>query len=436
MSGSGPLAAGQIKLRTGIAGPIAAGLTIAFLGFGGLAAWTVVGQLESGALAQGVVAPRSGRKVVQHLEGGIIAELAVRDGSVVKAGDLLVRLDGTQARATADLLRGRRLVALATLARLEAERDTLDSPRFPADLATAGDPSILASQKAIFESRRTSIEGQVAILKRRRAEQETEIEGMQSGISSSRRQLELVRGQIANLSPLLEKGLVRLPQILALQQREAEIEGTLGRLNSDIARARQRIREIDNQITQVANEFQERIAAEINTTRTELSDAEERIRSSEDILARTAIVSPADGIVTNLRFRTIGGVVPAGQPILDLVPQDDVLVIDARIRPEDIDVVRPGLPVIMRATALSRRKTKPLHGEVLEVSPDRSLDSSGRPYFGAIISITADGKGADPMPQLSPGMPAEVQIVTGSKAVIDYLLDPILSSFERAMTEQ
>jgi HlyD family type I secretion membrane fusion protein len=436
MSGSGPLAAGQIKLRTGIAGPIAAGLTIAFLGFGGLAAWTVVGQLESGALAQGVVAPRSGRKVVQHLEGGIIAELAVRDGTVVKAGDLLVRLDGTQARAAADLLRGRRLVALATLARLEAERDNLDAPRFPADLAAAGDPSILASQKAIFESRRTSIEGQVAILKRRRAEQETEIEGMQAGTSSSRRQLELVRGQIANLSPLLEKGLVRLPQILALQQREAEIEGTLGRLTSDIARARQRIREIDNQITQVANEFQERIAADIKTARTELSDAEERIRSSEDILGRTAIVSPADGIVTNLRFRTIGGVVPAGQPILDLVPQDDVLVIDARIRPEDIDVVRPGLPVIMRASALSRRKTKPLHGEVLEVSPDRSLDSSGRPYFGAIISITASGAGSDPLPQLSPGMPAEVQIVTGSKAVIDYLLDPILSSFERAMTEQ
>ncbi|MGH6932645.1 MAG: HlyD family type I secretion periplasmic adaptor subunit [Dongiaceae bacterium] len=430
-----------IRLRTTTRGPILAGLLIVAIAFGGFGAWAALSPLDSAAIAPGVVIVDSRHKVIQHLEGGIIREIMVRDGARVEAGQLLIRLEGAQARITHDLLRGQYLSMLALEARLLAERDGESSVTYPAEvLAERDDPEvvkIIAGQDNQFAAGAQYRAGEVAILRQRIAQLEEEIKGLEAQQSSKKKQAGLIREELKGVKELYEKGLEKKPRMLALQRAAALLDGDRAQIEAQVSRAMQQIGETQLRIIDVENQFQQTVAQDLRDTQSRLAEISDKLRAAADVLRRLDIVAPEAGVVTNLRFQTVGGVIPNGQPIMEIVPSDEKLVIEARIRPDDIDVVHVGMKAEVRLTAFKRRYTPTMFGRITLISPDRIMDEKlGVPYFLARIEVDpSTGKDLEDV-SLYPGMQAEVMIATGQRLAIDYLLGPIAESVNRAFREE
>ena len=380
------------------------------------------------------------RKTVQHLEGGIVGEILVREGERVAAGQVVVRLDDTTPKASLELLRGRWLVAGALEARLEAERDGLTQVRFPARLRGRGDDAkarqILAGQTNIFEARRQALASQTAILVQRVAEYGEEIVGIEGQIRAETVQLELIREELADLRTLYDKGFARKPKLLQLQRRAAEIEGSRNLHRAQIARARQSMTEARMRAADLKTGRLNQVVEDLRKAQAELYDLNERLRAARDVLARTEIRAPLAGTVVDLRVHTSGGVIAPGEALLDIVPSGERLVVEAKIDPKDIDVVRPGLEAQVRFTAFNQRHLRPAVGRLTSVSADLLSDeASGESYYLARVELGASQSGADAGVELYPGMQAEVMIVTGARSALDYLLEPLMKSFNRAFRE-
>ncbi|MEE8535522.1 MAG: HlyD family type I secretion periplasmic adaptor subunit, partial [Kiloniellales bacterium] len=413
--------------RPGIGGPVAVGLAVLALFFGLLGGWAGLAPLTSAAVASGVVKVDSNRKTVQHLEGGIIAALVVQNGARVAAGDVLIRLDAAQARAAWALLQGQHDALAARAARLAAERDGAAAIAVDAGLAARRDDPAVAAMLA----------GQVDILHQRQEQLEAEIAGRRAQLAAALRQKALLGEEIADVAVLVDKGLERRTRLLGLQRQQANLEGVRGEQLGLIARARQQIGEAELQIINRRNSQMDQVVAALAEARARLGELKERLAASRDVLVRRAIVSPIAGTVVNLRFFTPGGVIRPGDPIMDIVPLDDQLVIEAQIRPIDIDVVRPGLAAQVRLTAFKQRTTPTLEGRVVYVSADRLIDAaSGAAYFTARIEIPAAALARLVGVALYPGMPAEVMVVTGRRTALEYLLAPLTESFGRAFREE
>lgn len=439
-------------LRTGASGqrtvtssdlrrPILAGFAVIALFFGGFLGWAALAPLESAAVAPGVVSVDTNRKTVQHLEGGIIRDILVRDSTQVRAGQVLIRLDDTQPRARLELLRGRHMTAIALKARLIAEREGHDHVNFPTWLAnqrTETKPAeIIRAQLNIFEARRETLKGQVAIIEQRTAEYAEEIKGLKGQIAAEREQRRLIAEEIDVVRYLLEKGLVRKPRYLELRRRKAGIEGSLSRNAARIARAKQSIEEARLRISELWKSATTEVVQLLRQVQSELFDLDEQIRAAENVLDRTEIRAPNDGTIVGLRVHTPGGVITQGEPLMYIVPSGDRMVIEAQIDPNDIDVVRKGLPAQVHLTSFSRRNSMPLDGEVIWVSADRMADDrTGQYYYLARIELEQDPGDALNGASLLPGMPAEVMIVTGKRTVIDYLMSPVLRSLNRSFREE
>jgi HlyD family type I secretion membrane fusion protein len=426
---------------TGVRGPILAGSAIIALFFGGLGVWAAVAPLESAAIASGLVSVDTNRKTIQHLEGGIVGEILVRDGEVVRRDQVLIRLDGTGPRATLDLLKGRRLAASALGARLIAERDGRAEVQFPDNLvAQVSETKVIETldgQINIFRARRKAIASQVKIQELQISQILEEIGGLKGQIRAENLQQKLIRSEIADLRVLVGKGLARKPRLLALQRRLAEIEGSRSRNQANIARAKQRIGEARIRITEIRTNLLNEVLVELRNVRAELFDLSERIRAAEDVLGRTDIRAPLAGTVVGLQVHTRGGVIAPGAALMDIVPSDEKLVIEANVDPIDIDVVHRGLEAQVRITAFSMRNAKPLKGRVMSVSADRLIDErTGQAYYRARIELTENPAKAFEGATLYPGMPAEVMIVTGARTALGYIFNPISSSFNRAFREQ
>ena len=430
-----------IDQGTGVRGPILAGSAIIALFFGGLGVWAAVAPLESAAIASGLVSVDTNRKTIQHLEGGIVGEILVRDGEVVRRDQVLIRLDGTGPRATLDLLKGRRLAASALGARLIAERDGRAEVQFPDNLvAQVSETKVIETldgQINIFRARRKAIASQVKIQELQISQILEEIGGLKGQIRAENLQQKLIRSEIADVRMLVGKGLARKPRLLALQRRLAEIEGSRSRNQANIARAKQRIGEARIRITEIRTNLLNEVLVELRNVRAELFDLSERIRAAEDVLSRTDIRAPLAGTVVGLQVHTRGGVIAPGAALMDIVPSDEKLVIEANVDPIDIDVVHPGLEAQVRITAFSMRNAKPLIGRVMSVSADRLIDErTGQAYYRARIELTENPAKAFEGATLYPGMPAEVMIVTGARTALGYIFNPISSSFNRAFREQ
>ena len=426
--------------RVGLAPPVIVGLVIIALFFGGFGSWAALAPLESAAMAPGVVSVFSNRKTVQHLEGGIIEEILVREGDVVRSGQLLVRLDDTQTRATLERMRGRYAAVAALEARLLAERDGRETVEFAAELSAArADPNIaevLDGQINIFKSRRTSLAGQIAILKQRIAQSGEEIAGLQGQIAAEDVQIELIAEDTEMVRQLLDKGYARRPRLLELQRRAAEIAGARSQNVALIARAGQNIGEADLRISDLQATRLDEVMQLLHEAQNELNQLDEQVRAAEDMLRRTEIRAQRDGTIVDLQVHTAGGVIVPGARLLDIVPSDDRLVIEARIEPDDIDVVEAGLPARVRLTAFSQRNLKPIEARVMWVSADRLVDErTGEAFFLAWIELTEDPAEVIPGGALYPGMAAEVMIATGERTALDYLLSPIIASVDRAFRE-
>ncbi|MBC05491.1 HlyD family type I secretion periplasmic adaptor subunit [Thalassospira sp.] len=424
------------ELSTDVKPLVRIGFLILFLGFGSVLLWAGTAEVNSAATASGVVAPFSGRQSVQHLEGGIIREILVRNGSRVQAGDVLVRLDDTRSRASFDLLNNRYLNALATQTRLVAERAQEDHLTFPQPLEDPRYFSITDAQTTLFESRRSAFKGEVELYDERIKELRREIVGTREQKIAAEQQVGIVKEELAMVKPMVDLGYARRTRLLQLESRLVETLGNIGRYSADIARIEQQIQQVKASQSQLMRDHLQSINTELRDVQSEISDLNERLRSAEDILVRSDIKAPRNGTVTNMQFTTVGGVIPPGAQVLEIVPADDRLVIEARVSPNDIDVVSAGLPVNIRVTSFSQRWFAPVKGTVTDVSPDRLTDSEGRSYFQAMVEIDAESLAEHEGMILSPGMPAQLEIVTGARTILAYLFSPITTSFDRAFREQ
>lgn len=416
------------------------GLSVVLLFFGVFGGWAIFSRLASAAIAAGELDFDTDRRSVQHLEGGIVAEILVADGDLVEAGQVLLSLDRTQAEATFEQVKARYFALLATEARLEAERDKATLIVFPDELVKpasegrAGD--IRQSEERLFATRRQNLDQQQAIIGQRIRQLEEEIEGLRGEIDSQDRQIALLSDENESMASLFDRKLVGKQQMLALQRQIAELEGERSRNRAAIARAHQSISEEELRLIDRETERNAEILSQLRQTQVDILEVNERLAAAQDVLRRTEIRAPTRGTVVGLAVSTIGGVVASRQPLLDIVPIDETLLLKARLAPQDIDVVRAGQSAFVRLTAYSQRNRQPLEGKVSSVSADSLVDeATGLSYYLARVELPslqgtdyADG-------ELFPGMQAEVMIQVGARSPLDYVLQPIRESMNRALRE-
>lgn len=428
-------------LRHGLRGPARAGLalTAAFLvGFG---VWGSVVPIASGASAPAIISPDGSRKTIQHLEGGMIDALRVRDGDTVSVGQPLVILSNVQPRATYETLLEQYRTLLVIRVRLLAERSGQDEIEVPAELRdSTNDPGlhkVLEGQRQLLTTRHAMHRSRILVLRQRIEQYQEQIRGLQAQVQSATRQFELLNEEVEGKEQLQRKGILPKPELLRLQRMQAEILGRKGEYIGNIARVRQQIGETELQITAFDAEHMDQITNQLDQVRVELATTSERLFASKDILNRTIIRSPIAGKVVNLRFKTDGGVVQKGEPIMDIVPSDDLLLIDARISPNDIDVVHTGLPAQVHLLAYANRTAPRISGVVKSISADRLVDeSTHQSYYLARVEVDREEiRRNDPTIELVPGMPAEVLIVTGEQTLVQYLIKPFTDAMRRSLRE-
>lgn len=424
------------------AGPLRFGLWLFAFIFVFCMGWALLAPLDSATIASGSVVLDANRKVVDHLEGGIISEILVKDGDSVVKDQVLVRLSDTSAKARLEISLGQYLASKAAEDRLVAERDNLESVVFSEEVNKYADrediQKILDSQRRIFSTRVDSFKSQKSIINQRINQLNEEVEGLRAQETAVTRQLALINEEIATVKALLSKGQALKPRLLSLQRAGAELLGKQGEYKALIAKAGQSIGENQLNILNLENDRLKEIVAQLRETQVQVADSRERVTAAQDIMNRIEIKAPQAGVVNSLRFHTVGGVIPPNSPVLEIVPQDDILVIDAQVRPQDIDVVQSGMKARVRLSAYSARTVPLIDGTVEYVSADRLVDQkSGMPYF--IARVTINDEEIDKVAQdikLYPGMPAEVLIVTGERTLVQYLMDPITTAMNKAFREQ
>ena len=406
----------------------------------GLGIWSGFAPLESAAIASGVMESESSRKTIQHLEGGIIRTILVSDGDVVRTGQTLIALDDTRARAEMQSLQGQLWEAMAREARLQAEQQGQEQVSFPAGLETARNEStsaaaVLAGQRTIFATRRQVVQSQVAVIREKRLQVDKEIEGLKAQETAVGQRAGIAREELDMVATLVNKGLERRPRLLNLEREVADIEGRRGEIAAQISRAGQVISESQATLFKLESDRQNEIAQSLREAQNQVFQLRERLRSAEDQLSRTEVKAPEDGVVTDLRVHTPGGVIGAGAPLMDLVPRQDRLIVTARVRPEDIDVVHPGLNADVHLLPYNQRRIPRLKGTVTHVSADRLIDKrTDQPYYAAKIRVE-DSRIIESGIRIIPGMPTQVYITTGRGTVALYALRPLLDTFNSAFRE-
>lgn len=396
--------------------------------------------ISGGALATGVISPDGSRRTVQHLEGGIISRLLVRDGDIVKQGDSLMALNETQALAERNITRSRLKTLKIMEARMEAEQIGLKQMMLPFEIAEDDVQlnNFVRRQQTLLTQSLELAEARSGLFTERARQIRSEIEGLNGSIDSVRGQQVYLRNEISSMEQLVETGLYKYnnPRILALRREETSMDGQVASQQAAIARLRGQISEIEVQRLELEAQRQSELAQQLGEVRAQLAETEERLIAAEDILSRTIVTSPVDGRVVNLRYRTIGGVVTPGQPIVDVVPSNERLIIEAQVMPTDIDIIRPGQTAKVTFSALPRSLPQ-IDGNVLTVSADAILDErTGMSFYTARVEVPQETlEELNIAGKLSPGMPAEIMIKTESRTLLEYLTQPFRDTFRRGLKE-
>ncbi|WP_439815149.1 HlyD family type I secretion periplasmic adaptor subunit [Zavarzinia sp. CC-PAN008] len=428
-------------LRTGVRGTLLAAAGIVGLGLGSFVLWSVTVPISRGAVAHGRVAVEGQRKAVQHLEGGIVGEILVRDGDRVQAGQVLVRMDPARSRIAEGLLSDQAGMARALLVRLEAEQAGAGSVLFPPDLVEAATTSpelagALDDQRHQFETGRQSRLGQVEILRQRIAQLRDLIRGREAQIREHDVQLRLLADETAGIQTLYEKGYAPRTRLLALQRAAAAISAERHAFEAEIARARTQIGEADLQIVQVANDHQRTVADQIRDTRSRLAELTDRRAATVEAAGREEIRAPVAGTVVALAVHTPGGVVSPGMTLMQIVPAQATALVEATVNPLDIDVVRVGEIAEVRLSGVTRRLVNTLEGHVVDVSADALADQrTGQAYYSARIEIDQGQIDRLDGVHMMAGMPVEVLIKAEDRTLAQFLLAPLHDAMFRAMRE-
>ena len=429
------------SLRKDLRGTLLFGLAVVGLFLVGGVLWAVSAPLSGAVIANGVISFESERKTVQHLEGGIIKRILVKEGDAVEPGTTLLLLDDTQARARADELRNRIRTLAAEEARLHAERAQSESisfdhlllqPAYDAEIA-----AIREQQTSHFQARISNLTAQREVLTSRIEQLKEQTIGLQRQLKGTRSQMRLIREEAAVVSDLLAKGFERRPRLLALRRTEAQLMASDGELTAAIAQVREAIGETEMRIINLETNRLERVDARLTTVQSERISAEKLFRETLDRLSRTRVISPIEGVVLDVGFKTVGGVVGPGEPILQIVPHRDELIIKAHIQPTDIDEVSVGSPATVAFSAFLQRHFKRVNGEVVHVSADAFEDQTTNARFFLVdVKIDKDhlAEIAPDLP-LTAGMPADVFITTSERTLAEYLVEPVKRTFQRAFRE-
>ena len=414
------------------------GVVIALV-FGGLIGWSVLAPFEGAVMAQGSVGVESRHKAIQHLEGGIVAEIAVRDGDHVEEGQLLLRLDGTPIRAQLENVDARLVDLLAREARLIAERDDRSEISLravsPEIAALPGLPASEANQAALFATRAESRRTQVSILNQRISQLREGVTGIEAEILSKIEQTRLIDDELTGLQTLLRDGLAQRPQVLALQREKSSLLGQIDSLRAQSAATEVKIGETRLEILGMTEGFREDVIAQLVDVQTEIAALLSERAAASDRLQRLDIRAPRAGIVLGSRTHTVGGVIAPGDPVMHIVPDNDELVTLVRVMPQDIDKIYPGQSARLRFSAFDSDKTPEVTATVKTISADTVQDpQTGANYYEVTIALPEQTPLGEDF-EIVPGMPVEAMMQTESRNVLSYLVKPLTDSMNRPFRE-
>lgn len=417
-----------------------AGFGVLALGLLVIAAWVVLAPLTGAIIAPGFVKVDMNRKVVQHQEGGIVKQILVRDGERVRQGQTLVVIDDVKLDATLDLLRTQHDGERAKAARLEAERAMLAEVKFPADmLERSSEPKVVElvqRETALFRARREALESQIAVLHKQIGQTEDEARALSGQIAAEGRALKSQKAELAVNVKLLQQNFVQKTRVMALERAVADYEARWEEHRAELAKTHQRASELELRVLAQRNAYVQSATDELKEISTRLFDLEERLRPSKDAADRQRIAAPIAGVVVGLRVFTAGAVVGPREVLMEIVPEDKTLIVEARIRPEDINHVRQGSEAEVRLTAYKSRTTPLVAGTVKYVSADRMLDAqTNAPYYVVHVDVPARALEDAGNLRMQAGMPAEIYIRTDSRSAFDYMLAPVTAYLRRGMRE-
>lgn len=420
-------------------GPAAIGYATIIVAFGVFGAWSAYARVDSAVIASGVISVESNRKTIQHYEGGIIREIRVKENEFVQKDQVLFELDPTEARANVAMIRAQLDSALALEARLVAERDNAEAIAFPEELLNRRDQPVTSAsiidQQKQFDQRRDALSGQMAILTSRIEQLNTEISGLEQEAAATRRQLVAIDDELESKQELYKKNLIAKSQVLALEREKARLEGVVGRSVADKAKAEGSIGETNLQIQQLEKQFLEDVNSQILEARQKISDLRQRMVVATDVFTRLVVKAPLAGYVQNLRVFTQGAVIQSGQPLLDVIPVDEPLIVQARVSPLDIESLKVHMQAEVRFPSFKARDFPVIFGTVRSISNDRFVDeANGQAYYLALIEVD-DSKIEHAHEQLIAGLPAEVIVPTGERTVARYLIDPLIDRMRKSFRE-
>ena len=403
----------------------------------GIGGWAAATQISGAVIAPGKLVVDSNVKKVQHPTGGVVGELLVKEGDQVKQGDVVVRLDGTQARSSLAVVNKALDELVARQARNEAERDGDKSVIFPADLVERkDDPEVarlMSGEQRLFEMRKAARDGQKAQLREQIQQLQLQIEGTQAQEAAKSKEVKLLMQELESVRVLWKQNLVQISRVTALERDAARLEGERASLVAAIAQGRGRIAELELKIHQIDQDLSTEVGKELAEIRAKKSELTERRVSAEDQLKRIDLVAPQDGRVFQRSVHTVGGVIQAGEPVMLIVPQTDTLIVEAKVAPHDIDQIHIGQHAVLRFAAFNQRTTPELNGEVIHIGADVAQDDKAtEPYYSVRVRVS-DGELArlDGL-QLLAGMPVEVFIQTTPRTVASFLVKPLTDQLARA----
>lgn len=421
--------------------PVRKGYVVVGIALGAGGVWSATARLDSAVVAHGNVVVESDRKAVQHLEGGLVEAITVRDGADVKAGEVLLRLDTTQAAAQRSVARLGVLQALGEEARLTAEIDRLERISFPAELTEAGESKearrIMLDQERLFKERQSTQKLEVSILKERLTQSEKQYQSSEAQREAAMGQAASINDELTSLRPLADRGYVAATRINPLKRSLTELQGRMGSLDADLARLAVANDEIRLQMSQIGLRAVEEASTKLAECRIKLADAREKLRIAEDVLARAEVRAPRAGRVVASKVHTVGAVVKPGETLMEIVPQDDDLIVTAKISPMDVNNLRPGMAAEVRLPSFKGRTTPFTVGEVKSVAADALRDEVlQQMVYELRVSVSAAGFPPKIRAKLRPGLPAEVYVPTGERTAIAYLMQPLTDSMRSSFREE